>query len=325
MQAYDSVAVRGRRRARRHGPALQPPHGPRRHAALRPRAAGHPDDADPELLGRDEDELVGRQQRPAPRRPEEMFGRTMRISDDQLARLVHASCWSGPRRRATRSRRSSSSRASSSAARWGEEAARAAEEHFTRVVRRHEAPERARGGRDPRGARPPAGAPHGAVRPLDESTARRMIDQGGVKVNGEPVGEYDVPRAPTERSCRRGKRRSSAFDPLDSGPPGAATCLGRPEGRRWKVPTPRRQERLRPQTVYDTIRFLGGLWRESEAFLRRHSRRAAPVFENSTACVITSRPRSRRVLVPLRCGSRWGEARTPRRVLGTRPLSSSSR
>jgi hypothetical protein len=34
---------------------------------------------------------------------------------------------------------------------------------------------------------------------------------------------------------------------------------------------------------------LGGLWRESEAFLRRQ-KKTAPVFENSTANVQTSSP-----------------------------------
>ena len=44
-QAYDSVALEGRRRARRHRPALQPERRPRHHAGLRPRAADGADDA----------------------------------------------------------------------------------------------------------------------------------------------------------------------------------------------------------------------------------------------------------------------------------------
>ena len=51
---------RGRRRARRHRPALQPARRPRGDGALRARAAGRADDAAPALVGRREDELVGR-------------------------------------------------------------------------------------------------------------------------------------------------------------------------------------------------------------------------------------------------------------------------
>ena len=161
MQAYDSVAVRGRRRARGHGPALQPAHGPRRHAALRPRAAGDPDDADPELVGRDEDELVGRQQHPADR------AARRRCSGGRCgSRTISFPNWWQPRRRSGRAPAGDPMEQKLALARWivaartGEEAARAAEEHFTRVVRRHEAPEElaevAIPGRRPG---PPAGAP----------------------------------------------------------------------------------------------------------------------------------------------------------------------
>jgi tyrosyl-tRNA synthetase len=77
----------------------------------------------------------------------------------------------------------------------GDEAAREAEEHFTRVVRRHEAPEDVP-------ERPlPAGDPVHLPALLAEafglstSEARRLIAQGGVRIDGDVVGELDLPRA----------------------------------------------------------------------------------------------------------------------------------
>src|SRR5690242_6674516 len=72
--------------------------------------------------------------------PEEMFGRTMRISDDQLEEwytLVAGRPAPGgePMEAKLELARFIVARS------WGEEAAKAAEEHFTRVVRRHEAPD----------------------------------------------------------------------------------------------------------------------------------------------------------------------------------------
>ena len=104
--------------------------------------------------------------------PEEMFGRTMRISDDQLARVVQA------RRRAAEPPAATRSEAKLELARVHRpplaRARRphgAAEEHFTRVVRRHEAPDgRARGRAPGRRSRAPAGAPR---RRASASTRRR--------------------------------------------------------------------------------------------------------------------------------------------------------
>src|SRR5215208_446221 len=76
--------------------------------------------------------------------------------------------------------------------RWhGEEGAKAGEAHFTRVHRRHEAPEDV----------PEVAVPDGRVHlpalltdRFGHSTShwRRVVDQGGVKVDGGPVSEYDV-------------------------------------------------------------------------------------------------------------------------------------
>jgi tyrosyl-tRNA synthetase len=95
-------------------------------------------------------------------------------------------------------------------ARWhGEEGARAGEEHFTRVVRRHEAPEDvpelAINGDDPVHL-PKLIADAGFAGSTSE--ARRLIGQGGVKLNGEPVTELDQSREALNGALLQvGKRR----------------------------------------------------------------------------------------------------------------------
>ncbi len=95
----------------------------------------------------------------------------------------------------------------------GEDAARAAEDHFTRVVREGGAPE------DVAEAVLPADGtvhlPALLVEHLEigsTSEARRMIAQGGVKVNGEVVKELDLPREALEGALvQAGKRRFIRF------------------------------------------------------------------------------------------------------------------
>ncbi|HEV8463161.1 MAG TPA: tyrosine--tRNA ligase [Gaiellaceae bacterium] len=95
-------------------------------------------------------------------------------------------------------------------ARWhGEEGARAGEAHFTRVVRRHEAPEDvpelAINGDDPVHL-PKLIADAGFAGSTSE--ARRLIGQGGVKLNGEPVTELDQSREALNGALLQvGKRR----------------------------------------------------------------------------------------------------------------------
>ena len=95
----------------------------------------------------------------------------------------------------------------------GTEAANAAERHFTRVVRE--------------GRPPPEGVPEAELPPgdpvhlpvlladrfgLSTSDARRLIAQGGVKVDGEPVSELDLPRARLAGALvQAGKRRFVRF------------------------------------------------------------------------------------------------------------------
>jgi len=90
----------------------------------------------------------------------------------------------------------------------GADAARAAEEHFTRVVREGQAPE------DVPDVALPNGDPVHLPALLVElgvpstSEARRLIAQGAVRVNGQAISELDIPRATLEGALvQAGKRR----------------------------------------------------------------------------------------------------------------------
>ena len=146
--------------------------------------------------------------------PEEMFGRTMRISDEQLAdwyRLVaERPVPSGPPLEAKLELARFIVRRS-----WDEDAAREAEEHFTRVVRRHEAPDDV-----PEIALPDGDPVHLPALLVDSlgvdstSAARRLIEQGGVKVNGEPAAALDLPRDVLAGALLQvGKRRFARLTP----------------------------------------------------------------------------------------------------------------
>ncbi|HEX2128136.1 MAG TPA: tyrosine--tRNA ligase [Solirubrobacterales bacterium] len=91
----------------------------------------------------------------------------------------------------------------------GEAAARAAEEHFTRVVREGRAPEEV-----PELALPAGDPVHLPALLVDglgigsTSEARRLIGQGGVRLDGEPLTDLDVPRERLSgRLLQAGKRR----------------------------------------------------------------------------------------------------------------------
>jgi tyrosyl-tRNA synthetase len=140
--------------------------------------------------------------------PEEMFGRTMRISDDQLPQwyeliVERAAPGDDPLEAKLELARFIVRRS------HGEEAARAAEEHFTRVVRQHEAPDEV-----PELALPAGDPVHLPALLVDglgvasTSEARRLIQQGGVKVNGAPAGAVDLPRGELAGALLQvGKRR----------------------------------------------------------------------------------------------------------------------
>jgi tyrosyl-tRNA synthetase len=143
---------------------------------------------------------------------EEQFGKAMRISDDLLPEWYGLVMEGEPPA-------GDPLNAKLELARFivrrshGDEAARAAEDHFTRVVREGGAPE------DVAEAVLPAGGtvhlPALLVEHLEigsTSDARRMISQGGVKVNGEAVNELDLPREALEGALvQAGKRRFIRF------------------------------------------------------------------------------------------------------------------
>jgi tyrosyl-tRNA synthetase len=140
--------------------------------------------------------------------PEEMFGRTMRIPDsmlDEWYRLVAQRPAPGGDPMA----------AKLELARWivarshGEAAARAAEEHFTRVVREGQAPDEVEEVRVA-GSDSAVHLPSFLASQLGESSShwRRVIDQGGVKIDGRPVPGYDVPWSELEgATLQAGKRQ----------------------------------------------------------------------------------------------------------------------
>jgi tyrosyl-tRNA synthetase len=125
--------------------------------------------------------------------PEEMFGRTMRIPDSQLEEW-----WTLVAEQPVP--KGDPLEAKLALARFivgrshGEEAAREAEEHFTRVVRRGEAPEEIPEHRLPAGDPVHLPALLAEAFGLSTSEARRMIGQGGVKLDSEAVSELDLPR-----------------------------------------------------------------------------------------------------------------------------------
>jgi len=145
--------------------------------------------------------------------PEEMFGRTMRIPDsmlDEWYRLV----WErelpegeDPLEAKLALARFIVSRS------WGDEAARKAEAHFTRVVREGQAPEEV-----PEAALPEGDPLHLPAVLVDSlglgstSEARRLISQGAVRVDGKVVNDVDVPRERLAGALvQAGKRRFVRF------------------------------------------------------------------------------------------------------------------
>jgi tyrosyl-tRNA synthetase len=138
---------------------------------------------------------------------EEQFGRTMRISDDLLEEwyrlVVQAPVPEGD-----------PLDAKLALARWivtrshGEESADAAEEHFTRVVREGRAPDDV-----PEHVLPDGDPVHlpallAAAFDMSTSDARRLIAQGGVRLDGSVVSDLDVPRGDLAGAVvQAGKRR----------------------------------------------------------------------------------------------------------------------
>ena len=144
---------------------------------------------------------------------DEQFGKAMRIPDDLLPQWYRLVMESDDDPLA-----GDPMSAKVALARWivtrshGEEAAAEAERHFTRVVREGQAPEDV-----PEAALPPGDPLHLPALlaehfGLSTSDARRLISQGGVKINGAAVGELDLPRdVLTGALVQAGKRRFVRF------------------------------------------------------------------------------------------------------------------
>src|SRR5205085_10399977 len=126
--------------------------------------------------------------------PEQQFGKAMRLSDEMLPEYYALVMEREPPQ-------GDPFEAKLSLARFvvarshGEEAARQAEEHFTRVVRERQAPEDV-----PEAPLPPGDPLHlpGLLVDLlgiaSTSEARRLIGQGGVRLDGAVVADLDLPR-----------------------------------------------------------------------------------------------------------------------------------
>jgi tyrosyl-tRNA synthetase len=146
--------------------------------------------------------------------PEEQFGKTMRISDAALPEWYRLVMQSEEDPRSGDPLDAKLRLARFIVARsHGEEAAREAEAHFTRVVRDGQAPDDVPEAPLPDGD--PLHLPALLVEHLGVATtseARRLIAQGGVKLNGEPVSALDLPReALAGALVQAGKRRFMRF------------------------------------------------------------------------------------------------------------------
>jgi tyrosyl-tRNA synthetase len=143
--------------------------------------------------------------------PEEQFGRTMRIPDEQLDewyRLVlerEAPAGEPMEAKLTLAR-------ALVARSHGDAAAQEAEAHFTRVVREGQAPDEVGEAALPDGDPVHLPAALAGAFGLSTSEARRMIAQGGVKLDGEVVVGLDHERAAlVGKTVQAGKRRFARF------------------------------------------------------------------------------------------------------------------
>jgi tyrosyl-tRNA synthetase len=138
--------------------------------------------------------------------PNEQFGKAMRIPDELLPQwyrlvLERPEPTREPMEAKLELARSIVARA------HGEEAAHAAEEHFTRVVRQGEAPEEMP---EVVVEEETVHLPQLLAGAFGETTShwRRVIDQGGVSADGRRLDGYDVPAQELEgRVLQAGKRR----------------------------------------------------------------------------------------------------------------------
>ena len=144
--------------------------------------------------------------------PNEQFGKAMRIPDELLPQYYRLVLEQDLPRDEPMEAKLELARFIVSRA-WGGEAASDAEAHFTRVVRQHEAPDEVEQATLPNGD--PVHLPALLVERFgmaSTSEARRLIAQGAVRIDGEPVTDLDVPRVRLEGALvQAGKRRFMRF------------------------------------------------------------------------------------------------------------------
>src|SRR5437764_6802555 len=139
--------------------------------------------------------------------PEEQFGKAMRFPDEMLSELyglvMEQDLPEGDPMEAKLELARFIVRRS-----HGDEAAREAEAHFTRVVRDREVPEEVPERHLPAGDPVHLPALLAEAFGFSTSEARRLIAQGGVKLNGDAVSDLDLPRARLAGAVlQAGKRR----------------------------------------------------------------------------------------------------------------------
>ncbi|HEX5975288.1 MAG TPA: tyrosine--tRNA ligase, partial [Rubrobacteraceae bacterium] len=141
--------------------------------------------------------------------PEQQFGKTMRISDELLPEYYRLVMESDVDPRSVEPMAAKLELARFVVRRsHGEEAAAAAEAHFTRVVREGQAPEEIAEAEVPVGDPVHLPAVIHEVFGLSTSEARRLIAQGGVKLDGAATTDLDVPRSSLEGTVLQvGKRQ----------------------------------------------------------------------------------------------------------------------
>jgi len=139
----------------------------------------------------------------------EMFGKTMSIPDTALAQWWELVAGGGPHPDDPMEWKLELARRI--ARRWhGEEEALAAEDYFTRVVRRHEMPAELPEAPLPDGDPVHLPALLASVFGVSTSEARRLLAQGGIRLNGEVLHELDVPRHRLVGSVLQAGRRRFA-------------------------------------------------------------------------------------------------------------------
>jgi tyrosyl-tRNA synthetase len=139
--------------------------------------------------------------------PEEMFGKVMSIPDEALPQWWELLAGGGEHPAEPMEWKLELARRITG--RWHPDGgAESGEAHFTRVVREHGAPEDVADHPLPVGDPVHLPAVIASAFGLSTSEARRMIGQGGVKLDGQPVAELDLPRERLDgRLLQAGKRR----------------------------------------------------------------------------------------------------------------------